>query len=176
MRRYLQYISLLFRYWNFYSYFFISINMQRKYIVYFGRKLAQTFLWSKLSYATWGGGSLWSKSPSPQIAGFNTELYISYVMLIHNFNKTRDGLLVWRCVQPFPVSPYAPNVPCDSNYYGIYFYRKLNEYIFPIFILGCRKSDCLSDSLPDGQILLWRLITEDNSALSSFEHSCINSK
>jgi hypothetical protein len=29
---------------------------------------------------------------SPQIAGFNTELYISYVILIHNFNKTLDAV------------------------------------------------------------------------------------
>jgi hypothetical protein len=28
-----------------------------------------------------------------QIAGFDTELYISYLVLIHNFNKTRDGLV-----------------------------------------------------------------------------------
>ena len=32
----------------------------------------------------------------PQIADSDTELYISYVILIHNFNKTRDGLPVMR--------------------------------------------------------------------------------
>jgi hypothetical protein len=42
---------------------------------------------------------------SQQIAGFNTEaeLYISYLILIlHNFNKTRDGLLWLGWVVPMP--------------------------------------------------------------------------
>ena len=38
---------------------------------------------------------------SPQIAGFNTELYISYIILIHNLNKTRDGLPVCKQAIPF---------------------------------------------------------------------------
>jgi hypothetical protein len=54
---------------------------------------------------------------------FNTELYISYVILIYNFNKTRDGL------------PVVSATWCTSRY-------AMHSYLYPMNLLSPRHETC----------------------------------